>query len=138
LLRIAAVIGFLFFIGHTSGAPWTLEDESGASSLVASMKAARVPELVPARTYWDFYFGFGVSISVYLFGLAAVLWQTASLSKRTFDAARPFMASLFVCYLGVGVVAARFFFLLPVLMATAVCLCIALAWWLGWRKHRVA
>jgi hypothetical protein len=92
----------------------------------------------PARTYWDFYFGFGVSVSVYLLALAAVLWQTASLSKRIFNAARPFMASLFVCYLGVGVVAARYFFFLPVAMAAAICLCIALAWWLGQRKRHVA
>jgi N-acetylglutamate synthase-like GNAT family acetyltransferase len=54
------------------------------------------------------------------------------------EAARPFMASMFVCYLGVGVVAACYFFFLPVATAAAICLCIAWAWWLGQRKRHVA
>jgi hypothetical protein len=138
MLRIAATIGFLFFMGHTFGAPWTPGSESEASAAVASMKAAGIPGIEPTRTYWDFYFGFGVSISIYLLALAVVSWQTASLSKNAFGAAKPFMASLFVCYAAVGVVAVRYFFFVPALMAAATCICIAIAWWLGRREHSLA
>ncbi len=134
-LRIAAVIGLLFCVGHTLGAPWTPGNEA---AVVTSMKAAVIPGMEPARAIWDFYFGFGVSVSVYLLALAAVLWQTASLARSSFSSARPFMASLFVCYLAVAAIAAVYFFVVPAAMAAAICLCIALAWWRGERTNRVA
>jgi hypothetical protein len=134
LLRIAAVVGFLFFVGHTLGAPWTPGSETSSSTVVTFMKAATIPGMTPTRTYWDFYYGFGVSISVYLLALAAVLWQTAALARNAFASARPFMALLFLSYLAVGVVAARYFFAVPAAMAAVICLCIAVAWWLGRRE----
>ena len=128
LLRIGAVVAFLFFAGHTLGAPWTLGSETAVSSIVGAMKAAPVPEMGPDRSYWDLYFGFGVSVSIYLLALAALLWQTASLSRSNFSHARPFMASLFICYLAIAGVAFRYFFFLPAVMAAVVCLSIGLAW----------
>src|SRR3954452_14990258 len=124
LLRIGAGVAFLFFAGHTLGAPWAPGSDAALSSVVGAMKAARVPEMAPDRSYWDLYFGFGVSVSIYLLALATLLWHTASLSRSNFTDARPFMASLFVCYLVIGVVAFRYFFFLPAVMAAIVCLCI--------------
>jgi len=34
------------------------------------------------RTYWDFYFGFGVLIGVFLLIQAVALWQIGSLAKN--------------------------------------------------------
>ena len=35
------------------------------------------------RTYWEFYIGFGVMISVFLLVQAVMLWQLAAVSRRT-------------------------------------------------------
>src|SRR5438046_9168046 len=94
LLRIGAVVAFLLFAGHSLGAPWAPGDDSAVSAVVGAMKAARVPEMGPDRSYWDLYFGFGVSVSIYLLALAVLLWQTASLARSNFADARPFLASL--------------------------------------------
>ena len=138
LLRIGAVVAFLFFAGHTLGAPWTPGSDSAVSVVVGAMKAAPVPEMGPDRSYWDLYFGFGVSVSVYLLALAVLLWQTASLARSNFAGARPFMAGLFICYLAVGVVGFRYFFFLPATMAGIVCLCMGLAWRTGSRRRDAA
>ena len=135
LLRIGAVVAFLLFAGHSLGAPWAPGDDSAVSAVVGAMKAARVPEMGPDRSYWDLYFGFGVSVSIYLLALAVLLWQTASLARSNFADARPFMASLFICYLAVAVVGFRYFFFLPAVMAGVVCLCIGLAWRIGSRRN---
>jgi hypothetical protein len=134
LLRIGAVIAFLFFTGHSLGAPWAPGNDVAVSVLVGAMKVGRVTEMGPDRTFWDLYFGFGVSVSIYLLALAAILWQTASLARNNFATARPFMASLFVCYLAIAVIGYRYFFIIPAAMAAIVCLCIGLAWWIGSRR----
>jgi hypothetical protein len=138
LLRIGAVVAFLFFAGHTLGAPWAPGSDSAVSAVVGAMKSAPVPEMGPDRSYWDLYFGFGVSVSVYLLALAALLWQTASLARSDFARARPFMASLFICYLAVAVVGFRYFFIVPAAMAAIICLCLGLAWRTGSRRGNVA
>ena len=137
LLRITAVIGFLFFLGHTMGAPWTPGNEAEAAVTIAALKAAIVPGMKATRTYWDFYFGFGASISVYLLALAAITWQTASLLRSALGAAQPFMATLFVCYAAIGMVAVRYFFFVPAAIAGVLCLGIALAWWSGRRNTAI-
>ena len=79
-----------------------------------------------------------MSVSIYLLALAVLLWQTASLARSNFVNARPFMASLFVCYVALAVVGFRYFFFLPAVMAGVVCLCIGLAWRVGSRRSNVA
>jgi hypothetical protein len=138
LLRIGAVVAFLFFVGHTLGAPWTPGSDSTGAPVVGALKAARVPEMGPDRSYWDLYFGFGVSVSIYLLALAVLLWQTASLARSNFAGARPFMAALFICYLAVAVVEFRYFFFVPAVMAVVVCLSLGLAWMMGSRRIHAA
>src|SRR5438270_11397174 len=108
LLRIGAGVAFLFFAGHTLGAPWAPGSDAALSSVVGAMKAARVPEMAPDRSLWDLYFGFGVSVSIYLLALAVLLWQTAGLARTSFASARPLIASLFICYLAAGRVGFRY------------------------------
>ena len=128
ILRIAAIVAFLFFAGHTAGVPWTPGSEAKSTEIANLLKSLPVPDIEPARTYWDFYFGFGLSISVYLCALAVLLWQTASLSIRYPSAAKPIMLTLFLSYLFVGILAAKFFFAIPAVSAALVCILIAIAW----------
>lgn len=128
LLRIAAVLAALFAAGHTAGAPWTPAKGMLETALVNSMKSLHFDVMGSQRTYFDFYFGFGVAIAVYLFTLAIVLWQVAELSKVDAKPLRPIMATLFVSYVGGGVVTAMYFFAPPLALSAAVCLFIALAW----------
>jgi hypothetical protein len=81
-LRIAAVITFLYFAGHTAGIPWTPAVGPAEVPVLDAMKAHSFDVLGSKRTYWDLYFGSGLIISLYLLVQAVVLWQLGSLAKR--------------------------------------------------------
>jgi hypothetical protein len=66
LLRIAAVITFLYFAGHTAGMPWTPAVGPAELPVLEAMKSHSFNAEGFTRTYWDFYFGFGAIISGYL------------------------------------------------------------------------
>lgn len=123
LLRIASVIALLFAVGHTMGLPWT----PGPASVVEAMKAVSFDAMGSKRTYWDFYFGFGVTISVYMFAQAALLWLLASLARAGSSPIRPWVGVLLASNAASGFLAWKYFFLLPVVLSVAMVACLTLA-----------
>ena len=128
LLRIASILGFLFAAGHTAGAPWTPAKGMAEQALVTMMKSLHFEAMGNQRTYFDFYFGFGVSISVYLVAQALVLWQAGNVAKVSPAAARPIMLTMFASYLAVGVITYMYFFAAPLAFSLAICALVAWAW----------
>lgn len=126
-LRIAAVITLLYFAGHTSGIPWTPDTGPEAVPVIEAMKGHGFDVIGSMRTYWDFYFGFGVAISLFLLLLAVVLWQLGSLSKSDALRVRPIVASFFLAFFVNTVLTWKYFFAIPVVMSAAISVCLALA-----------
>jgi len=79
------------------------------------------------RTYWDFYFGFGVIISLLMLLLGVVLWQLGSWAKTDALRVRGIVASFFVAFVVNTVLTWKYFFVLPVVMSAAITVCLALA-----------
>jgi hypothetical protein len=127
LLRTASVVALLFAVGHTSGSPWTPSEEPGAASVVEAMKSVSFDVMGTNRSYWEFYFGFGLSISVYMFAQAVFLWLLASLAKTQPASVRPFLAVLLVSYAANGFLAWRYFFVLPLVLSVVMVICLSLA-----------
>ena len=127
LLRIASVITLLFAVGHSMGAPWTPVNGSAAVSVVQAMKSVSFDAMGSSRTFWDFYFGFGVSISIYLIVQAAVLWFLATLAKTQPTSVRPFVVVLLVANAANAYVTWRYFFLVPLVLSIVMIICLALA-----------
>ena len=61
--RVAAVLLLLFDAGHTSGFPWS-DPKWGVD--LGSMRSTHFYIMGFSRTYWDFYVGFGLFVSVFL------------------------------------------------------------------------
>jgi hypothetical protein len=99
LLRIAAVITFLYFAGHTAGIPWTPGLGPEEIPVLEAMKSHTFEMEGFRRTYWDFYLGFGLIISGYLLVQAVVLWQLGSLAKTDSLRVRPIVAAFFVAFI---------------------------------------
>jgi hypothetical protein len=78
------------------------------------------------RSYWDFYQGFGLALSVLLAMEAILLWQLAGLA-RTGTAYRAMTVTHLVGFLVLGVVANRFIFALPLWLSLAIAACLAFA-----------
>jgi hypothetical protein len=126
-LRIAAVITLLYFAGHTAGAPWTPYTDPEAMEVLESMKNHSFEAEGFKGTYWDLYFGFGVTSSVFLLLQAAVLWQVASLAKTEPIRVRPIVCSFLVAFIINAVLAWKYFFVVPVVMAGLIALCLAIS-----------
>lgn len=122
-LRIASVIAMLFAVGHTMGSPWT----PGPASVVEATKSVSFDVMGTHRSYWAFYFGFGISISVYMFMQTVLLWLLAALAKIQTVATRPFVVVLLASYAANGFIAWKYFFPLPLVLSAAIVICLVLA-----------
>ena len=70
----------------------------GELPVIEAMKTHRFETEGFARTYWDFYFGFGVIISAFLLLQAVVLWQLGLLARTSAVQLRPIVASFLVAF----------------------------------------
>ena len=134
-LRIAAVLTFLYFAGHTSGIPWTPAVGPQEVPVLDAMKGHSFDVVGSARSYWDFYYGFGITISALLLGMAVVLWQVGSLARTDAMRVRPMVATLFVVFVIDAFLAWKYFFIIPLVNAVAICVCLAVAYFLAVRGN---
>jgi hypothetical protein len=126
LLRIASVISFLFTAGHTLGGrkEWS---PMGDNEVLRAMKAVRFETMGASRTYYDFFMGFGHSLSVAMLLQSVLLWQLATIAKADTVSVRP-MIGAFVVASGLGaLVAWRFIFPLPAAFSLVLTACLAAA-----------
>lgn len=126
-LRIASILtlihAFLHTMGGMFGSPRTTV-QAAARSIVQSL---HFDAFGSSRSYWDFYFGFGLVTSVTLFLSAALLWQLASLVKTDPAKTRPFLAMLFVTFIAMAVISWVYFFAPPFVFEVVIAVCIGAA-----------
>lgn len=126
-LRIASVLTFIHAVLHTIGGVFGSADPGVQQATVATMKANAFPLMGVMRSYWDFYRGMGLAVSVFLVMEAVVFWQLSSLAKTDGLKLRPVLAVFAVGYLGFAVVSCRYFFVAPVVTEILIALCLGLA-----------
>ncbi len=93
------------------------------------MKSYRFDVMGSERTYWDFYEGFGLTVSVFLLLEAVVLWFLAKLAVKESNRLQPILLAYLVANVAQLVLVVRFFFLPPQVLSAATTLCLALALW---------
>lgn len=113
LLRAAAIVSLSYCLGHTSGFPWTPGASEAAGAVIEQMQAVAFEVEGETRRYWDFYLGFGIIISVFLAGQAAVLWCLERLAAPAPARLVPLLGVLLVGALANAYLALRYFFALP-------------------------
>jgi len=126
-LRIASVLTLVHGVLHTIGGVFG-EPAPGAQQVaVAAMKVNQFQVMGATRTFWDFYMGLGLVVSVFLTMEAIVFWQLGSLAKMDALRLRPVLATFLVGYLCTAVVSYRYFFSAPVIVEILIALCLGLA-----------
>jgi len=126
-LRIASVLTFVHAALHTIGGVFGGAAPGIQQATVAVMKANEFLAMGAMRSYWDFYRGMGLAVSVFLVMEAVVFWQLSSLAKSDGLRLRPVLAVFAVGYLGFAVVSYRYFFAAPVITEILIALCLGLA-----------
>lgn len=126
IYRIAAVLILLFDLGHTVGYPWS--DPSWGVDLGA-IQSSHFKVVGFTRTYWDFYVGFGLFVSVFLLLAAIFVWQLSSVPAETRRLMRTSSWALSVCFAAVTVLSWMYFFTIPIIFSGVITLCLIAATW---------
>ena len=125
-LRIASIISLLFTLGHTAGGlqKWS---PMGDNELLRTMRAFRFDTMGANRSYFDFFMGFGWSLSIVMVMQTVLLWQMASLARTEPAKVRPMIAVIALATAANGVVAWHFIFAVPALFSIALVIVLAAA-----------
>ncbi len=126
-LRIAAVLTLIHSTLHTIGGVFGKVPPGPAEHAVTAMKANQFELMGGLRTYWDFYMGFGLGITIFLTLEAVVFWLLASRVQAEGARLRPVILVFALGYLALAVNSFCFFFLAPVVNELLIVLCLVVA-----------
>jgi len=130
LYRTASVLLLLWAAGHTIGFR-QIDPAWHVDSLVDSMKSTHFNANGSVRTYWDFFVGFGLFVSVLMVFAAIVAWQLGGLPAETLARMRMVAWGFVICVGIVTWLSWRYFFVIPVVFSIAILLCLTAAAWLS-------
>jgi hypothetical protein len=126
-LRIASVLTLIHSVLHTIGGVFGRPEPGVAAVTMATMKANQFLVFGSTRTYFDFFRGLGLGITIVLTAEAIVFWQLGTLAKTDAVRLRPILATFLVAYLVFAVNSYAYFFFLPVIVETLIASCMGMA-----------
>jgi hypothetical protein len=129
LLRAASALTFVHAVLHTVGG--LLKSPAHGEQEIAvlnTMKSFTFDFMGSMRSYWDFYFGFGLFVALGLVLQAVLLWQLAPLARKAPHIARPLLLTLLASFVVMLLLSWRYFFVAPLATEALVAVLIAWAW----------
>lgn len=136
--RTLAVILGVLTVGHTVGTMNPVTKEPGEAAVISTMQGFRVPVMGFERTYWEFYRGFSISITILLAALAVIAWQVATLSRRDPRAAFPFALTVLIACIAQAILSVTNFFTAPIVFTILAVICAAIGTVLLTRQKQTA
>lgn len=128
-LRIASILALLHCVLHTIGGVFG-KVTHGAEEIAVreAMKSHSFDVMGSSRSYWDFFFGYGLFVTIVLFVLATLFWYLAKLVKTHPAATKPIVALFFFNFLLMAIVSWKYFFFAPALTELLIAACLAAAY----------
>ena len=123
-LRGAALLQGLGAVLHTLASQHR-NAPSGDVAVFQVMQSYRFQIMGFDRTYWDFFRGYEVSITIVFAMLAVLMWQVGSLSNKRH--ALPIVMTLLVAQVLLDLASWNYFFAGPGVMGILIILCLAIA-----------
>ncbi len=128
LYRIASVLLVLFAAGHTLGFR-RVDPRWGLDATIGALKATQFQVQGFTRSYWGFYTGFGLFVTVLLVFTGILAWQLGALPKDTLRSLRVVTWALALSFVAVTFLSWRYFFIAPVVFSGVIAACLLLAAW---------
>jgi hypothetical protein len=126
-MRLASALTFLHAVGHTIGGVFGKQEPGVQEATVAVMKAGQFQVMGLTRSFWDFYMGLSVGVSITLVVEAIVFWQLGSLAKADASRLRPILATFLAGYLALAVNSYRYLIAPPMIGELLIVVCLGLA-----------
>jgi hypothetical protein len=132
LYRVSAILLVVFAGGHTIGFR-RVDPRWGIDAVVSGMQTTRFDVQGMSRTYWGFYVGFGLFVTVLLLFAAVLAWQLSRLPAEVLHAMPLLTWGLALSFVAVTYLSWRYFFPAPVIFSAVIALCLVVAAWLSGR-----
>ena len=127
--RVAAVLLLLFAAGHTLGFRQSAP-EWGVDALLSSMRSIHFDVQGFNRTYWDLFLAAGFSVGVFYLFAAILAWQLGGLPAENLTRMRGIAWAFALCFAAITIVSWRYLFILPIVFAILITVCLISAAWL--------
>jgi len=132
LYRIASVLLVLFAAGHTL-AFRQVDPSWRADAVVESMKATHFQVQGMSRTYWGFFTGFGLFVSVLLVFAAVLSWQLGGMPREILRTIPMTRWGFGLCFVAITFLSWQYFFIVPLVFSGVIAICLLAAAWLAAR-----
>ncbi len=132
LYRIASVLLILFALGHTLGFR-RVDPRWRVDSIIGALRSTHFDVQGLNRTYWDFYIGFGLFVTVLLVFVAVLSWQLGSLPKESLLMMPIVTSGLAACFVLVTFLTWKYFFVVPMIFSGILTICFVFAAWIAGR-----
>ena len=126
-LRIASILTFIHAVLHTVGGVFGKVPPGPAAVAALAMQTNQFVALGVTRTFWQYYRGMGLAVTIFLTAEAIVFWQLSNLAKANAPRLRPIFATFFLAYLVFAIDSYLYFFSAPVITEVLIALCFAWA-----------
>lgn len=126
LLRIAAVFTAVQALGHTFGGVLGPIAPGPQTIAATAMKANAFDAFDHTRTFWDFFIGFGLCVSVFLVFEAGLLWTLGQTAPRDPSGSKAILWLLLLANIGVATLGIFFFFPAAVVSPGLNVVCVAM------------
>jgi hypothetical protein len=123
-LRLASALTLLHSALHTIGGVFGKPAPGVGAATEAMMRANYFHVLGVTRSYWEFYRGMGLGITIFLTAESIVLWLLGSLAKKHADELRPILWVFALAYLVFAVNSYTYFFAGPVIAEILIAACL--------------
>lgn len=126
-LRVASVLTLIHSVMHTIGGVFGNPSPGLAAATAATMKANEFVVFGLTRTYFGFYRGMGLGITISLTAEAIAFWQLGTLAKTDAARLRPVIATFMIGYLVFAMNSYTYFFFGPVIAEILISACLGMA-----------
>jgi hypothetical protein len=130
--RTAAVLIALFAAGHTLGFRQA-DPKWNAETLLHTMRTLHFRTQGFERSYWDFYTGFGLFVSVFLVLAAVLAWQLGSIPVQQARSLQVTAWALAAAFVVTTIFSWRYFFWAPLLFCGVISILLIAGAWLASR-----
>jgi hypothetical protein len=126
-LRVASILTLIHAALHTIGGVFGKVGTGPAAVAVEAMRVNRFLVMGNVRSFWDFYRGLGLAVSIALTAESIVFWQLSALAQTNPQRLRPILGTFLVAYLAWAVNSNAYFFAGPVIAEVLIAACLGMA-----------
>ena len=129
LLRIAAVLAWFHCVTHTIGGVFGGATHGADEvAVLQAMQAHRFDFMGSMRSYWDFFFGYGLIVAVVLAMQGMVFWQLGAMGRTGAATLRPLLLVFAMQWAVTAVLSGMYFFVAPAATQVLMAACLIGAW----------